>query len=245
MLYDLGAPSGEQSGDFTSARTPIEDRTVFRYKPLFYGFAPSEPLKFKLTFGADMASIDKGVHLDRRDMAAVAAWLTDVSGYKILEVEQPDLECIRYKALIMNLRYTVVGGLPWAFVAEVQCDSPFAYLAPERFDFDVKGTLAVNFEIRADCRFYRPSLKIETTGAGFSIVNRSDGDRKIEFTGLSPPLQITLDNENEILTCDSGLNLYPRFNFNFFRLVRGLNRLEFAGNGAVTLFCEFPVNVGG
>lgn len=41
------------------------------------------------------------------------------------------------------------------------------------------------------------------------------------------------------------LNLYPYFNFEFFKLVCGDNLLEVVGNCMLEIQCEFPVNVGG
>ena len=54
-----------------------------------------------------------------------------------------------------------------------------------------------------------------------------------------------VDNENGVITNNMDLNLYPYFNFEFFKLVCGDNLLEVVGNCMLEIQCEFPVNVGG
>ena len=54
-----------------------------------------------------------------------------------------------------------------------------------------------------------------------------------------------MDNENGVITNSMDLNLYPYFNFEFFKLVWGDNRIEVLGNCIIEMTCEFPVNVGG
>ena len=242
MLYDVG--NSNEGGKFSSALEIFEDRTAFRHKPLFYGTTQNTPLTFTLIFGADMNSIDSGEHLDRWELEAIAVWLTGHDGYKYLEITQPDMETVRYRCIISNLEYTKYGNLPWAFKCDVRCDSPFAYLYPEKTSFDVNGELEIMFFCRASCEFYHPKVKINiTSGNSFFIKN---DNRFTIFENLpSAPLEIWLDNENEIITNSADLNIYECFNFNFFRLMRGNNKLKSSGNGSVEFECEFPVNMGG
>ena len=62
-------------------------------------------------------------------------------------------------------------------------------------------------------------------------------------------LELTFDNDNQIITSNrDGLNFYKYFNMNFFRLLKGKNRLKIKTNkGKVNLIieCEFLRKVGG
>lgn len=86
---------------------------------------------------------------------------------------------------------------------------------------------------------------MDSGATSFSIINHDDNDREFKFDGLpAAGCEITIDNENGIITEKSGQNLYDMFNMNFFRLARGMNRLEITGNGSVTLSGRMMYNVG-
>lgn len=245
MIYDIG--DADEGGKFTSTVEIQEDRTAKRYSPLHYGAVQNEPLTFSFTFGADINAIDKNAPIDRWDMDVIANWLTGHDEYKYLEITQPDMEAVRYKCIISELEYTTYGKIPWAFTCQVTCDSPFAYTYPEEKRISVSGNVNAALECKAACKYYFPKVIINLNkGNSFSIINHSDGDRIFKFENIPTAVKdITVDNENEIITTTAGLNLYDNFNFNFLRLVRGYNRLEFVGNADVTFECEFPINVGG
>lgn len=243
MLYDVG--SSNENGQFASTKI-IEDRIARRYTPLHYGITQNTPLTFTLIFGVNPERIDQNRHLDRLEMGIIASWLTGHDTYKYLEIVQPDMDIIRYKCIITNLESVTYGKIPWAFKCEVTCDSPYAYMLPSKSLFTIDGNHTVKFRCPASCKYYYPKLNISLkSGNFFSIVNHSDNDREFLFTSLpASPMDITVDNENEIITNSKQLNLYDCFNFKFFRLVKGCNNLEFKGNAAVEFICEFPLNIG-
>lgn len=245
MVYDIGSP--DEDGAFVSVAEIIEDRTAWRSTPLHYGAIFNKPLTFNFTFGADIKSIDKKTYLDRWEMETIASWLTCHENYKYLEIQQPDMEALRYKCIISNLEYTTYGKMPWAFKCTVTCDSPFAYLYPEQYIYNVSDSLTTIFNNKASCKYYYPKLNITVTkGDSFSIINHSDNDREFKLSKLpNYQIEISIDNENEIITNSESLNLYDGFNFKFFRLLKGINDIEFVGNAIVKIDCEFPINVGG
>lgn len=247
MIYDFGTRS-DSSGSLSVDTEIVEDRIARRYTPLHYGTITNEPLEFTMTFGADINAIDKGVHLDRWDMDAIANWLTAHDKYKWLEITQPDMELFRYKCFITDLKYTEVGKLPWGFSCKVICDSPFAYQYPETYRYTVNGTTEIDILNKSSYRgYYKPKLDITLSKGGtFSITNVTDNNRLMQFTGLPTyTTTIYIDTENEIITCDSLANPYQYFNFNFLRLCRGTNHLVLSGVGAIDIVCEFPINIGG
>jgi hypothetical protein len=139
MIFDWGGPKDE-GGYFAATGEIIEDQLLTQMKPMFYGVEPSEPLEFKFTFGASPCRVNIHKPLDRWDMQAIASWLTNKDGYRWLEIEQPDMEVIRYKCVISELKYLTSGWLPWAFECTVRCDSGCAYTFPEWFSYLIHGT---------------------------------------------------------------------------------------------------------
>lgn len=248
VLYDL-TYSTRTEGVFASPVSIIEDRTSARYKPLFYGTTQNTPLEFTMVFGANQKRANNYKGYDRYDLSVIASWLTGHNSYKWLEITQPDMEVVRYKCIITKLSHIQLDLTTWAFSCTVHCDSPFAYTYPETMTYLINNSTDFVFRnISTYNGFYMPKLVIElNSGFGtLSITNHSDNDREFKFTNVpSTPLTITVDNENEVITTFSGLNLYPYFNYKFFRLLRGDNHLTVSGRASLKFICEFPMNVGG
>lgn len=245
MIYDINSMS--EDGKFTSPIEIQEDRTARRYSSLYYGATQNKPLTFSFTFGADIDSIDKNIALDRWDMDAIARWLTGHDEYKYLEITQPDMESFRYKCIISDLEYISYGKSPYAFTCQVTCNSSFAYMYPEIITQFIQSEGEYNLECKAACKYYRPKITLNVfDNSSFVIINHSDEDRIFKFENLPQNLgNIIIDNENEIITTDAGINIYDNFNYKFFRLVRGYNKLEFKGTAGIQFECEFPINIGG
>ena len=67
----------------------------------------------------------------------------------------------------------------------------------------------------------------------------------MSLSGLpSSGCSFIVDNENEIITAKDGSDLYKGFNYRFFSMERGDNKLEFVGNGEVEIGGMFLYNVG-
>lgn len=243
MLYDLDQ-AGQGDAAFGTTVSLSEDRPARRYRPLHYGANLTGWLEFTLTFGAQEYG------LDRFDLEAVAAWLTGHQDYRWLTIDQDDLEPVRYRCIIRELRPVTVAGLPVAFTATVQCDGPYAYAYPREESFLLAGR--TDLLLRCDSAhngYYFPRLKLELDGVSnqFSMVNHADGDREFLLSGLPAgvPLTLEADCENCILQeTGQGHNPYEWFNFKFFRMVRGDNPVTVTGDGRLTLQYEFPRNVG-
>lgn len=247
-LYEVnGVSSGD--GSFSVASNISEDSVSGKYKPYFYGITQNEPLTFKLVFGAAETPKNEIAYYDAWDREAISSWLSPIDGYKWLEIEQSDMEQVRYRCIIQDLEMIEIGNLPVAFSCTVRCDSPFAYHYPTTHIYDCKGTTNFVFRNLGSYRGgYYPKLKITLNGSNYvKIINQSDKNKTFELTGLPQDyfLEIEVDNEHGVLTCNDGTNLYPYFNFELFRLVCGDNVIQVIGNVKLEIHCEFPVSVGG
>lgn len=249
MLYDVG--SSNEDGKFETGGKIVEIRTAWRHSPLHYGVTRNNPLVFKITFGANLERIDDGEYLTRSEMEEIATWLTDYDDYKNLEIIQSDMNGIYYKCIITDLEYKTVGKYPWYFEATVTCDSPYAYYSTSTYTYNFGTTPSVAFRNKSSSQFYRPKLIITSSSSSannsVTITNTSDNNRQFQITGIpAGNVVITVDNENEVITNNQGLNLYGNLTgFKFFRLVRGINNLIFSGaNISIQIVCDFPVNIG-
>ena len=262
MLYDIGGVV--EDGTFSSGLEIVEDRTARRYKPLFYGVKQNTPLTFTMTFGVHPEDIDRGRSLDRYDMAVVAAWLTGQDGYRYLEIAQPDMEAMRYRCIITELSYVTWGQIPWAFRCTVTCDSPFAYLRPEEYEITPTAASFGNapiltiwskspviyyprFELAYtpnsnDNATYRNNIKVR------NLAEANSTDRTFFLDNLMITQNVVIDNENQVITSDEGINLYDSLEgMRFFRLLPGRNDIKVTGGSRslLKIICEFPINIGG
>jgi phage-related protein len=249
VIYDFGS-TNQGDASFSSSISLIEDRIPSRRTPIVYGSSQNDPLEFNLVFGIHPDDIDINHPLDRWDVNAISTWLTGVDGYRWLEIDQFDMQNIRFKCIISSLKLITPDMQPWAFSCKVTCDSPFAYTYPTTFTYSVSSSGTYNLYSESSYKgYYNPILEItfKSSAGNCTIKNNSDGGREMKFTSVPSSSNCTLyiDCETEIITASTGLNIYPYFNFKFLRLVRGDNSLTITGNCTVNIICEFPINVGG
>lgn len=244
MMYNVSDAS-MSAGKFASGVTVVEQSLPNRWRPLFYGTKLEDKLKFEIVFGVNEKRIDRYEFLDRYELEAIGSWLTGHDGYRWLEINQPDMEYVRYRCIISDLQMVEYGRVPMALKATVTCDGPYAYLYPQTFEYAVNGeTSIIFFNESSHNGYYFPVMEYEPNGAGtLSIVNHSDNNRVFELKDHASVPKITVDNDRGIIT--AGLDMYPYFNFKFLRFAKGNNALTVSGNGTLRFICEFPVNVGG
>ena len=248
MLYDSFSGKSQDEGKFSNTVKIIEDKVSTRWKPHFYGAIQEDKLELSLIFGVNQNRLDLGKPLDRDELNAIALWLVGHNEYKWLEILQEDIEHVRYRCIITELEIIEYGTVPWALKATLECDSPYGYMHPRVFEYVVNGYKDVRLlNESGHPGYYKPRIEVDLHGTGtFSITNVSDNNHKLELKDVPGVVNtITIDNDYCIITdVENGINLYPYFNFNFFRLVRGVNQLHFEGDCTVRIICEFPVNTG-
>ena len=247
-LYEVnGVAPG--NGAFVLPSNVSEERIANRYRSFFYGVSQNDALKFKLVFGVDKQYASNGEFFDSWDKEIISSWLSPLDGYKWLEIEQPDMEQLRYRCRMENLTKVEIGNIPIAFSCDVICDSPFAYLYPVSFKYTCDGDTTVLIRNRSSFRGgYKPKMKITLNGSNtIQIINQSDSKRTFELRDLPQEyfVVIDVDNENGIITNNMDLNLYPYFNFEFLKLIPGDNKLRIIGHCLIEFICEYPVSVGG
>jgi len=249
MIYDVDG-NGQDEGQFIT-REPIEERLPRSYAPLYYGSTFNRPLEFRLVFGISQRGIQLRIPMDRWDMEAIATWLTGPDGYQMLEIEQGDLDTVHYKCMISELQQISFGWETFAMSCKVRCDSPYAYSDIYKFRYVVNlGQQSELYNRSTHCGFFMPEIKITGISAGLagrsvSIKNLSDGGRETLLSDIpSGVTEIVLDQQRGVIKNNAGENLYDKFNFQFCRLIRGNNILQFSGRFTAEFICEFPLNMG-
>lgn len=240
FLADIGSKShGDNS--FGNKANIVETRIARRVRPIHFGVRyHDDPLKFNLIFCGEEP-------MDRYQLQEIADWLTGYQDYKWLTIDQPDLEHIRFRCLIQSLTPVSVGWFPVGFEAQVVCDCPYGYSYPFQKKVQMSGTAKLDFHNYTTAHIMlKPELRV-TLYQGcteFKARNLTSGE-ELSLSGLpSAGCSFVIDNENGILTAQDGADLYKGFNYRFFSLTRGNNKLEFVGNGEVSISGMFLYNVG-
>lgn len=238
----------QDSTTFASNIKMIEDRPVRRSSSYCYGGSMEDSLEFQLVFGVTEERKASHGQYNHWEMQKIASWLTGHREYKWLYIVQDDLNTVRYRCYITDLKSIEVSSMHWGFECTVHCDSPFGYLRPQTFTYEVDGTATVTLYSRSSMNDpYFPSLLIQQAGGtAFSIKNVTDSNREFRLNDIPTSAgNIKIDGSHGVLSCADDINLYPYCNFKFPRLLRRDNQLILTGSGIYTFTCEFPVNVGG
>lgn len=252
MMYSFGSTSAS-AGKFATGVSVVEDKIATRWKPYFYGTRIEDKLNFQLVFGVNPARLDALEYLSRDELETIAAWLTGKDGYRWLYIRQDDMVQVGYRCVVTALEVLEDGLCPYGFKATFECDSPYAYLPEQVFEFEVDGETPVQILNGSTHNgFYYPQMDIEiepeegAESQSFTIVNQTDGGRT--FSLLSMPTAIStiqVDNDHQIIQfVGENINPYQYFNFRFFRLTNGINDILLSGHGRIRFTCQFPVNVG-
>lgn len=263
MIYDFGT-YGQDDVDLSVGEI-VADQISGRYESLLYGLVQNEPLEFTLVFGADPDDVEVGSYLTRERINTISKWLTGHRVWKQFYVHQDDMGSVvtstldgqthstwsptfYYRCMVTGLKVLTDGTYPWAFSCHITCDSPFAYRASSITSATLNGsTTLLSIENTSVLNgYYYPIITVRNnTSSSLTITNNTDGGRICSLTGMPTNTQnITMDCKDGILTSSAGFNLYQYFNFNFLRLVSGVNSLTAIGNGTLSIQCDFPVNIG-
>ena len=248
-IYDIDGNNNE-AAPFVSTGKLLTDVIPSKGRNYLYGRAYEEPLEFTLVFGVDPEKVlNMNDHLDRYEMGVIANWLTGHETYQWLEIEQSDLEMVRYRCVISELEPIHVAWLPWAFKAKVTCDSPYAYMFPKKYRYSCTDVSHIELISRSTInKLYYPKMTILCNDCKTVSILNETCNEELSFSNLPVgDLVITIDNElGKIESSDPTYpNLYQYCNFNWLPLKKGKNKMVVTGNCNLEFVCEFPLNIGG
>lgn len=256
MIYDFGSAT-QSPGTFASGVTVVDSLVPSRWKPYFYGTTLEEKLSFTLVFGVKPDRLEVGKYLNRSEMEAIASWLCGHKEYLWLQIEQPDMKHYRYHCVVTAMEMVEYGNIPWALSATFTCDSPYAYLYPQEFVYEIPAGEEKQIEFYNQASYngyFCPVVDFEFESAPtyISIKNGSDNNREFRIGDETKQIpsgvqSVHIDNDHGIIESDNEANLYDMFNFKYLRLLRGENRLTVQTDASATMkiLCEFPVDIGG
>lgn len=232
-LYGLYISSSSDGGDVEIAGSSdvetFTESVLRKSKRYLLGVQQTPVLSFDIFFNSprEITSVELG---------NIQAWLFGHSQYKILQIVQADIQEVYYNCFLKNPRVHKVGNIVRGIRATVECDAPWGWTFEKTktytyVDDDINDDIVFN-NISDDNGYLYPILEftMNTLGGNLIITNSDDNDRQFIFTDLLQDEVITIDNDKNIISSSTGLNRLSNFNKKWFRMVRGLNRINISGN---------------
>lgn len=239
-LYVVNFKSGEIDSPGGSGIEIYKTEIYRRPVPFMYGVSQRPVLEFPITIGSPE-------YLSGADRSIIQSWLFGQSEYKKLQIVQCDLDTSYFNCLLTNPTIKYVGNLAIAWECTVVCDRPWAIEYPKTSSLPISGNYNY-FNKSANADYTYPSLTFTLSSIGdfFQIVNLDDVNRTFLFDDLTASESITVDNDRKIITSSLGLYRIDKFNLNWLRLKKGLNRLVITGQiTSATMTVQNAVKVGG
>jgi len=227
---DSGLYEDEFIGEQKILETTIKNRT----KPYFQGIERS-PKTIKIT-AAFLEAWDE----DKMD--DVINWLFDVDYYvPLIFDELPNR--IFYVLPVGSISLFHNGLSQGYFNLELRCDDYYSYSPVYSVEYDLTTnptTTIVEITNLGHTLCY-PNIIVEKNGTGvFQINNLSDANYEFKFTSITDGRTVTVYNEEEIIvSSQSGEYLDSQFNDGFLYLTKGINCLEITGTGVITFQYQF------
>jgi len=214
-----------------STSVNIKEVKPFRKQyPYFYGLERVPVLSFDVeAFSED--------DIDEDFLKIIERDYFSSKSYQPLYIHQDDMMNVFYMAILSEPRVFAVGNLPRGIRFTVRCNAPFGWYQEKTTTYNFSPPLtdeAISFFNGSDdsgSYLYPKSLVItmSATSGNVSIVNTSDSDREVSFTGLSSNEVLTINCELQTISSSTALNRLSLSNKKFLRLVPGINNMEVTG----------------
>lgn len=217
-----------------------------RQKPYYFGRALNTPLRIEMTIGT-------GDFISIRESFTIKKWLLGREGYKKLVIEQDDFLGNYFNCIVVSATDQFAGNRQIGMTVILECDAPWAWSFPRTLTHTFNDGNIQNFNISfyndSDSDdYYYPEITftLNAIGTSFSLTNITDDGRIFLFSELSANETITVDNDRQIITSDTGLRRLSKFNKNYFRLLPGMNELTVvSGISEFTMTYSLAKKIGG
>lgn len=216
-----------------------------RSTPYLLGVQQSPVLEFDVSLNSprEITSVDLGI---------IQAWLFGHKQYKKLQIVQSDIQEVYYNCFLKNPRVNKDGNIIRGIRATVVCDAPWGWTFDKTKTYsyssgDINENIIFN-NISDDNGYLYPTVQFTMNefGGNFTITNSSDGGRQFIFTDLTQNEVVTVNNDLNIISSSLGLRRLGSFNKKWFRMVRGVNQINFSGNVSEVKFTyKFAKKVSG
>jgi len=229
--------SGLYQETFLSNRNIIEQTTRYNQKPYFIE-AIESPKQIQVSFAFYNGFDEDKLH-------AVARALKKDYYCPLIFSENPDKI---YYALCIDENNLIHTGNSQGYISlQFRLNSPYVFspvYSTVLYDLSSNEVGGTNITLTnsGDINMFFVATIQVISGGTFSIVNLSDGGKKMSFTGIANNEIITINTENEDITTDQILTYrYDKLSSDsvFMTIPYGINSLQIYGNVKLQFYYEF------
>lgn len=219
-----------ESGDYRypggSSMSFETDKAPRSLKTKILGAFPSDVLNFDI----EMFFEDDKNPTTLFQEHMIKSWLFGQLGYKRLCILNDELSDVYFNCVLNDPEDIKINGNN-GFKCTVVCDSGGAWEFPRTKRYSpISGSTIIINNISGNNDYMYPTISFSSKGGSFSITNNTDNNRVFEFTNLVSDEVITVNGDTKAITSSQGISRIKNFNKNYFRLLRGANSIEFAGD---------------
>lgn len=236
--------SGMKESPFGMKRSIREEKINGRDKPYFHGFE-KECLTFKMTIGKINEDNLEWTFEERKK---ISEWLYTDYYAPLLSLDNP--EVIYYCTPIDDgLRFD--NGIMQGYITiTMKCNAPYpfspTYIEEYKYEQNIDNIIEIN-NLSNVTKYYYPEIQVCSDDTNFKLINLTNNGEEFTFNNIDKGETIYINNEMKQIETDKkdlkGNKVYrlTNFNKNWFKLVKGVNRIKVEGNVNVLFRCSYPI----
>ncbi|EDS77140.1 conserved hypothetical phage-related protein [Clostridium botulinum C str. Eklund] len=238
--------SGMKESPFGIKRNIQEEQINGRDIPYFNGFE-KECLTFKMTIGK-INEDDLEWTFDERKK--IAEWLYTDYYAPLLSLDNP--EVIYYCTPIDDGSRFDNGLFHGYITVTMKCNAPYPFSPTYIEQYNHKQAISDIIEINNlsnISKYYYPEIQVHSEDTSFKLVNLTNGGEELAFSNIDKGETIYINNQMKQIESDKkdfkGNKVYrlSNFNKNWFKLVKGINRIKVVGDVDVIFRCSYPITI--
>jgi phage-related protein len=225
-IYSLMISSFESGENTTNMPGDIKlysEKLFRRTDEYLFGVSVEPMLEFPVSFTTD------NDELTAKDLQLIGKWLFGRKNYAELRIIQEDMEDVYYDCFLLQPKIYRAGNIIRGVSATVHCRNAWGISKEKNYIYGVGSFFHNNLSDNNDYTYPKTTITTDVFGGTITWINVSDNNRVSSITGLLANEVVTIDNDLQIITSDTGLRRLSNFNKNFFRLKSGANNIIITG----------------
>lgn len=208
----------------------------------------SDVLTFSIKFLKEDFSI-----IDDFKLPEIVRWLFNQKDYKKLQIVSNDMINLYYNCILTNVQKISVAGQTYGFSCTVECDSSCAWEFPYTKNYNFSSDTGEVFQVHYGTFICTCDNLDNKLLPKIKITKVEDGNLQIRINNLTSVTMISnlndgeiieIDCENKIISSNLNNNIFEDFMGNFPFFQRGINNIEFWGQGLMEVTYQNQRKVG-
>lgn len=177
----------------------------------------------------------------RESKAMLSEWLVQDT-FKELRLGH-DVNKVYY-AMLTNADPISTGNRDGYINITFTTNSPYAWsdIFYESWDTSVHKIIEIDAMHNVGDKYYYPEIEVVASSNVITIINHTESERKTIVKDRDVGENLYMDGQNKEIKSGTPLKVtFPHFNRNWFRLLRGYNKIEVQGVSKLLMKMQYPI----